>query len=362
MGAVDMAEQVQGGDSGSRPVVPANIEQEKQEWIAGDMYSLGGQEDGTWSVAATARRRRLFDEDDNGNADIDQFLELGGAHRYFDEFGPTYFETSVLARAHETRGPTLGLGEAIQHRPEWLPATLRLNGDGYLQWPEGDHFDPGGRVEWSLLGNASIGERFALARDLSTFLSLSVFGKLMSVEDADEYPFGLLDADIFTTYKDEHKIGCILSDSLTYRPWLDTEIGTRVSLTTNEDFNLVQPDHLRIRVGCRQFFRGLALGVKYEAIAFFEDKDRSEDRLRQTVGFDLLYDLWATPWDRLEVGCRVEQDISDGETNALFTIAWHWSNGRGYRDFAPNDIDFLALRKTRMFGNIDNSLKEGSRE
>jgi hypothetical protein len=153
-----------------------------------------------------------------------------------------------------------------------------------------------------------------------------------------------VDQDVFTPYKRDHRYGLGMSESIGYRPWLDTEWWVRGSLTTNEDFNPVDPDHVTGRIGWDQFLDGWVLGLDYRASRFFADDDRDEARTRQAVTFRALRDLWATPTSRIEAGLEIEYDFPEGEVGGVIFIAWHWSRGRVFRDFRPGEVDFSTLR------------------
>jgi hypothetical protein len=122
--------------------------------------------------------------------------------------------------------------------------------------------------------------------------------------------------------------------------------------------NPVDPDHITALVGWKQYVEGFQLDVHFQATEFFEDSDRDDRRLRQGVGFAVYYDLWASPTSRLEAGCEILQDITDGETSGQVFLAWHWSRGRGYRDFRPGAVDFGALRAARIPLAPENRIEE----
>jgi hypothetical protein len=318
-----------------------------------DVYDLGGQEDGTWTFGTSARRRRLFDEDSSAH---DDFLELHAIHRYLDEPRATYFETGFRARGRERGGPTLELWESIRAHPSWFPAVLRFHTAGDLQFLDtAGHQSPA----WSLFARGSISRQFSLCPTVSNLPSVSAFGRLLSLDNASAIPPGDLDPDVFTAYKRDHRWGLVLADTISYRPFLDTELRGRVSLTSNEDLG---PDHAGGTIACSQYLYGLHLETYGRSARYFADADRRRDRTRYGVGFSLLYDLWAGPQDRLEFSFHVDHDLSDGVTAGFLTLAWHIGNGRGYRDFAPDAVSFRGLREDRIPPEYNNVIREQSRD
>jgi len=325
--------------------------------LVSDAFHLGGHEDGTLSLELAGRRVRLFDEDE-GSPGANQYLQLEGAHRLFDELSSTWFETALLARAHERGGPALGIREEILHEPRWFPAALRLAATGFIQWPDGGSAEFDGPAETSATLRGSMSRRFGLGLTAYHMPSVALFGRVLSLEDSDDYRPGDIDPDVFTEYKNDHRHGLVLSESAGWRPWLDSELWIRGSVTSNEDMNPLDPDHVTGVVGWKQYWEGFQLDVHFQATEFFEDSDRSDQRLRQAIGFAVYTDLWASPSDRLEAGCEILQDLTEGETSGQVFLAWHWSRGRGYRDFRPGAIDFSPLRAARIPLDRENRIEE----
>ena len=55
---------------------------------------------------------------------------------------------------------------------------------------------------------------------------------------------------------------------------------------------------------------------------------------------------------------RLEQDLTDGETGFIAFVAWHFSNGKRYRDFVPGSVPFRRLRDARIPADFSNTLEE----
>jgi hypothetical protein len=231
--------------------------------------------------------------------------------------------------------------------------VLRFHTAGYLQFPNSASSE---NPAWSLTGRGSISRRFSLSPTVYTLPSVSAFGRLLSVESASA---GVFDPDVFTAYKRDHRWGFVLADSLSYRPFLDTELRGTVSLASNEAFDA---DNAGVTVLCRQYFYGLELETHWRAAHYFADADRSQARTRQRLGCALLYDLWTGPQDRLEFSCSLDYDLSDRSAAGFLSVVWNIGNGRGYRDFIPGSVSFLDLREDRLPADYNNILKEQSRD
>lgn len=371
-----------------------------------DRLPLGGQEDGTWTLQASAVRRRTVTEDSEGSRNPEQFLELAATHRYYAEEWRSWFKTRVFGRLREEGGPTFGLQETLRHLPRALPISLELDGGGWLQSPGGPSGlealagrspelfpatlaalapqDQG--LEWAAQLRASV----SLQRRLGTmtvhlprlalfarFLSLernaqltadqatTRFGPLLSRQSLaavrnslDRYQPERLDQDVFSRYKADHRFGLTLSDTLEHRPWLDTLWSAGFSLSSNEDFNLLRPDHLGWRLGWKQLLGPLQLNAGYRGTYYLDDGDRSSASSRNFLTLGLLWDHWRIRQQRLALELELTRDLDRNGTLALLSFFWHLGNGRGYRDFWPGEIDFADLKQRNLTLLENNGLEE----
>src|SRR5262249_46526821 len=136
-----------------------------------DTFPLGSQEDGTWAVESGFRRRQPLDENlgpaipplpprqarlfrrallaELQQIASDQFFELDGSHRYYNEFQNTYYQTAPAGRVRGESGPRLRFLERLRYYPDGVPLTFHLEASGYLQRPAGALPLEHGRLEWS---------------------------------------------------------------------------------------------------------------------------------------------------------------------------------------------------------------------
>ncbi|RME34453.1 MAG: hypothetical protein D6794_10530, partial [Deltaproteobacteria bacterium] len=91
-----------------------------------DDFTLGGQEDGTWSVGLFGRRRLNAAVDRLRGAPVSSFTELDVWHRYFDATHHSYFRSQGLVRWRRSNDLVLGLTERVYLNDVALPASLRL--------------------------------------------------------------------------------------------------------------------------------------------------------------------------------------------------------------------------------------------
>ena len=170
----------------------------------------------------------------------------------------------------------------------------------------------------------------------------------MSLTENTIYPADRVDLDIFTKYKAAHRIGVSLSDTLTYHPWLDTELWARASVMSDEKIVLDQPDYIALRAGWRQLIGDVQLDIDYQIKRFFDDGDRERRITRRAFSANLLWDFWQPSQRRLELGVHLRRDFDTDINSGMIFLTWHTGNGRAYRDFRPGSVDFLELRKRRL--------------
>ena len=192
--------------------------------------------------------------------------------------------------------------------------------------------------------------------------SVSLFGRKLSLDDRDDYRPGRVDNDIFSEFKHDHQYGMSLSDTLIYQPWTDARWWSKASVTTNEDFDVFRPDQFRIAIAWKQFIMSSQIDLGYQFTYFFDDGDRSGSRSRDSVFVEASQDLWYAPGVRVELGVRLRHDFPDNRNTGFVFLAWHFGNGREYRDFWPGDVNFRSLRQDLIPAEYNNFISAEDRE
>ncbi len=330
-----------------------------------DRFKLGEQEDGSWEMKLSSRQRRSVDED--RDSDAERFAQLEAVHRYRDDDLPGYWQTTLLGRVREHGGPVLGVREDLRIDPQSLPFSIRLQGSLLAQNPDADTFGvPGtgqGETEWAGLLRGTLSRNREIASTWRHVPRWTVFGRLMSMDGDEEYKADDVDQDIFSSYKQEHRHGHSIGDTLYYRPWLDTIFFGGASAGSNEDFNLFSPDNLRFRAGWRQLWGPVQTDLQLRHTRYLEDDDRAREIDRTFVDLDVLLTHWNYCRDRFQLGLSGRLDADHGEWSGGLFLSWLMSEGRDLRDFRPGEVDFRTLREERIPGNRNNQiLEEPSRE
>lgn len=315
-----------------------------------DGLPLGTQEDGTWSVELRGDRRRSLEEDELSGDEPERFLELSATHRAFHEHLSAYTRGRLLGRARERGGPTLGLDGDVWFRPREIPWRFHVQGSLYAQDPASEDLQVfgSGPTEWSLRAEAEASRRWALGPKTAHTASVSLFGRLLSLDENPYEEAARLDQDVFTVYKADHRAGVRLEETLLHSPWLDTLWLAGVALGTNEDLNPLDPDHVRFRMGWRQLLGPFEAAATYRLTHYFEDRDRLEAVTRQYLDLDLSWDHWTLDQERLRIGGRLTRALDRDAFSAGVFMTWTFSTGRALRDFSPAEELFRHLKERRI--------------
>ncbi|CCK82286.1 hypothetical protein [Desulfobacula toluolica] len=344
-------------------LVPAPHENFLQDFSPGntvcfqDTYALGSQEDGTWSLAGSYKN--LFNSlEDEAEEDQGHIYEILATHHYYHETLPGYTDTGFLTRFRQNAGPVIGLTQDFYYYPRQVPLGLNLTGRIYLQNPDADTFAmfDNSPAEYSGLFKARIFQKrplylkFGLNSGLKAFHipSFSLFGRILSMDDANQYPNRLVDRDIFTDYKNDHRAGATLSEYASYMPWLDTVWFLQGSISSNENMNLLQPDNMKMKIGWKQLLGNFQANLSYGHRYYFSDEDRSADIKRNTGTLELFWNHWTRDQQRLTLGLTLEQDLDNSDTAIEFSGVWFFSKGRGLKDIRPGALDFFNIHKRNM--------------
>ena len=341
-----------------------------------DGFELGDQEDGTWSFGASYNRRLNASEDRQQFAPVSGFTQLDVWHRYDDEPDNRYFRTHLLGRFREHGDTVLGLTErAYFNAPEW-PVTLRLDGSLYAEHFSG--LNPAvstgvNSTEWSatlqgtVLRKEYINPKWYHIPSLTGFVRhVSMTGTPTALRGSTLVtpPAGLIgriDTDVYTPYKQVHRYGIGVSETLGYQPWLDTLLRASVGWRSNE--NLLKTDHVGILLRWDQRLGDAQLNLGYQFTHYYADDYRLSSANTKSIRAELLWDVWQDDQTRWELGGVLRHYLSRPKENVgLIGLTVHFGEGRMYRDFQPGELDipeFLPLRQRRIPQSVNNFVGAG---
>jgi LysM repeat protein len=320
---------------------PADSSQTQRETI--DLFPLGGQEDGTWSLTSALVRRLDADDANSGNNQAEDFVELRASHRFFAADKHSYFRTDLLTRLRDAGGPTLGVRSWVDiRRPDW-PLEIALGGALYAQRPDNESGN-----EWAASVRGALSRQFVITPRITHKPVISMFQRWLSMdEDLQQHP-DRVDQDLFTEYKHDHRRGLGIADRLTYRPWLDTLMYGSLGAASNENLNVFDPDHVVAALGARQLLHNWQVSAEYQARHYFSDQDRNESVLQNRYGVSLDWLGWRSYKHGWQGRAQLVWDDSSNEFSGFLSISWTHANARFYRDFRPAEHGFRSLRRRQL--------------
>jgi hypothetical protein len=286
--------------------------------------------------------RRIVDDEPGARREADRFAQVGISFRRFAEDQETYYRWSGLIRERDLGSPTLGLDGRISIEKQHWPVDVDIAGSLYLQ-----RVGESDSMESATTLKVRVSDQRYWGAELYHRPYLWFFKRWLTLDEFPEERPEEVDQDVFTQYKRDHRHGLKLGDTLVYRPWMDSLLYTGVTLATNENFNLLDPDHTRLRLGGRQLFGDLSVGLDYSWYHYFDDEDRDGSHDTQRLRIDLVSAGWLSPINGWTGKLRYEFDQTSGDSSVWLSLGWNRSNGRYFRDFRPGDTDFVSLRQER---------------
>lgn len=318
-----------------------------------DAYALGQQEDGTLSAGLDFVRRNNRQESGT-TLPLEQFAQHRLEYRYFDEAADAYWNTQALYRIREFGGPTFGVNETLYFNPDWLPFNVQTSAKLYAQ-------DPHDGLEALGQWNLSLSQPFNLHPKTQLIPSLSFFARVASLHDSDlarnDPAYKLkIDQDVFTPYKADHGAGLTPALTLRHRPWLDTLWSVKGGVGSNENLDFTAPDHYRLETHWQQLLGDVVVDASYRSAYFQADNDRERADERSYLELELNWQHWTVRQHRLELSTQYSYDLQRQAHLATVSLTLHLGEGRGLRDFAPNEVAFGDFRQ-RQFAGENNLMR-----
>ncbi|KTD21688.1 hypothetical protein [Legionella londiniensis] len=306
-----------------------------------DGLPLGGQENGTLSFAVSYNRRKDVLEREVTSIDLEQFEALNMNYRYYNQNLNTYFNTGIEQHIRRFGGAVLGIEERINYRPVWLPVNFWLYGNAFFQNPDGNQWIPlEGKQEWSTTWVGAVSQQRNFTPKTYHIPNASFLVRGMSLNNPEQYDPRDIDQNVFTSYTSNHREILELSDTVYHRPWLDALGFFRGTVANNEKMNLLST---KFDLGWRQLIGPVQADVSYQYANYYPEK-----LLRRTYSFNVLWQKWLNSMQLYELKFQIQRDIDAPATMGFLVFTWYTSNGRGYRDFVPNELFFRDIRSRNI--------------
>ena len=327
-----------------------------------DFGDLGLQELGTWLFDVGYRNRRSIEEQPIPVA-AGRFLDIKVGRYFYNPWTNRYSFHRALVRPRIGDGTTFGwLSRGSMPLPiakcrdcranGWGPYQLSWSGYGFIQ-NAGTPLESGANsAPWIFGGSVRLSRNHRINDYWSHRPTWTAFGRVLSEDDGSAFEPGVLDQDVFTRYKRNHRYGLRYSNRFTYQRCLDRRSWFSPYIVTNED--QLEPDNLGIQFGTDQLIGPLELQLAYRLTNFIADNDRVESSLQNVVSLDAVLDRWHTKWRRSEIRFSVQHDLDDEGTSFSFNLVNYFNHGRGYRDFRDADVLFKSVKEHRAARHYDS--------
>jgi len=316
-----------------------------------DYYELGGQEDGTWTFGTVLAHRRPFELSYQQSNVANEFVEADAAFRKVNPAETLWLKTRALGRVHRPGDLTFGLTEDLRGHPQAMPFEWGLSGEGYVGTTGPDRRD----TEGALYTAFEIGQHRHLNRKLELYPYAGGFAHYLTLDSEDVRQYSYVDQDLFTAYRADHRWGWVLGSRLEYRPWLDSFITVGADLVSNEDFG---PDHWGMRFAWQQLLGPLRGEVAY-GFRHSLDGSYGGTEFLQGISAGVYGEYWLNGRHRLELGGQFRHDWPTAGNSYFLVLRWDFSQGRGYKDYAPEDLVFRDIRSRRIPSAFNNMLSLG---
>jgi hypothetical protein len=317
-----------------------------------DYYPLGGQEGGTWSFAALAAHRWPFEPGGRKNAPVNEFVEADGAYLKQNARETLWSSTEALARVHRPGDLTFGATERLEGRPQDALFDWSWLGKAYVGSLGPQQHDIEGALQTAL----ELGQHRHLSRTVDFYPFATLFARYLSLDAKTASTYKYIDQDIFTQFRSTHRWGGIAGSQLEYQPWLDTVLKGYIDVASNEDFS---PDQWGMRFAWNQLLGPLRAEVGYEFRQFLQDGERSSSSWIQGVVGGLYAEHWLNGRHRLEFGGQYRHDWPGTGSSYFAVLRWDFSNGRGYKDYGPREMEFRELRSRHISADYNNQFQPG---
>ena len=317
-----------------------------------DALPLGGQEDGTWSVAASVQRALPLVENGpgGGNTGTGLFFQLGSTYRYFDAANRLYWRGEVLGRSYfDGTQPVIGLRGRVEHELASAPITLFAEASAFAQQVGSKGLANSGTLSGGAVWKHQLDEK------TYQYATLSGYVRSLSLSAADAVGQSI-DPDIFSAYKANHPIGLRISYVLRHEPWVDTIWTGSITAATGQEWDLFSPAYFSAGVDWLQLLGPVIVDAGVRSTYYTARSNGPGSSIDNLLRLTVAYEGWTPSGDRWEIGASAGYRTQSKEWIGLLSFTWHFSNGRGFRDYVPGDIPFANLRSRPLFGLSNNTM------
>jgi len=277
-----------------------------------------------------------YDLDGNANnQEIESFNELGWRHRKKLNCLSCYWRSDVFGRSH-TNGNEDVIGAKV-----WLIGQLPYSDNWSWRIKQEALFSSYTSEAWRWAGFANLINKHSISESIQNRHYLEFFAQHLSF-DINALP---QDTDVYSQYKNDHKWGIKIEESLHIRPWLDSYLSGHFRLVSNELDQTLDPDYFQAGLSWSQYWNPLEVSLSYRHRTYLVDNLRSSANHQPTLGIN--FKLWQQlkSQDLIEYRARVNSDLNNNEYAITFEISWNMTNTMGFSHFMPSESAFHSLKR-----------------
>ena len=307
-----------------------------------DVSPLAPSVDHTLSTRSALARRR---DTETGGEEVaaqaaQRYAEVGLTWRRQTDDRTSWLLADGLVRQLAGASAVLGAQLALHREQPWTaslpwPFSFQASLSSFMQQT------PAG-FSMSVTARASVYQTREITSTVSHRPSVAIMARALNLDRAT-VP-SQVDTDVFTRYQATHRRALRVSEALAWQPWRDTQLAAQLSLVTNPDFNIIRPDQITADLHFRQLVGATTVLGGARATQYRRDSQRAVSTVRRQLRVATSTDWWLRDGSRLELATHLQRDPTASGLSGGLELRWHWSGGRGLRDFAPPEIDFSTLR------------------
>lgn len=294
---------------------------------------------GTWSLGVELSRRATGDGADTSR---DGRLEFSVRYRRYWLGTDLYDSAELILQPRETGPAVLGLRGRLTWPDRLGGTTFGVDASLFAQGLD--------RTAWRLRLGVDAEREYALTETLDLSLSGGLF--LSALERGIARPGDpRVDADVWSTYLDDHRSGLFAAAKLDWQPHDDLRGFAELSLRSNGGGDLLSLDQARIEAGLHHYRGGLRFGITAEHRVFLNDADRAGRSSRSALDLDIAWERWLRKQRRVELGGTLgRRSDRDGLSGAIY-LTYHL--GSGFEGHAPDSVAFRDLREDALYRRLE---------
>lgn len=296
---------------------------------------------------------------ENGEDDFESTANLGPRFVDIHGFLRQYYENrnhvlSLDAR-HRNYDSTSVSVDQLAIRYDWLPSGSS-NGTSTAValdlWRQGSQLNQGGIESGRLSGHLRYQAEPFYQHRLST--RFEVWQRVRSINNQANY--SLIDPDVWSLYKENHKRGASFSQRWSYRSHLDSQLYGKARVLLNDDFTSI--DRNSWQLGWRAYINRASFDVNVINRRFFDDLDRTRSSNRNDLRASTDWLIPVSRLSNIKLSLRAQYNTDNSQLSWRLSLGWFQHSGQQLYDFRPGEYRFRSARNWWL----DRSLMQDSPE